>query len=191
VAVRDALKDKALAPETPVEIWYQDEARVGQKNGLTYQWAPKGERPRQPKDQRYDNAYIFGAICPARGTGAALVMPYANTEAMNGHLAEIALNVAPGAHAVVLIDGAGWHTSKMIATPTNITLLKLPAYCPELNAQENIWQYMRQNWLSNRIFVDYAAIREACCNAWNNLITDPKRITSIGNRDWASISHNL
>ena len=168
-----------------------DEARVGQKNGLTYQWASKGERPRQPKDQRYDSAYIFGAICPARGTGAALVMPYANTEAMNGHLAEIALNVAPGAHAVVLIDGAGWHTSKMIATPTNITLLKLPAYCPELNAQENIWQYMRQNWLSNRIFADYAAIREACCKAWNNLIADPKRITSIGNRAWASISQNL
>ena len=104
-----------------------DEARVGQKNGLTYQWASKGERPRQPKNQRYESAYIFGAICPARGLGAALVMPYANTEAMNGHLAEIALNVAPGAHAVVLIDGAGWHTSKMIATPTNITL---GAWCP-------------------------------------------------------------
>jgi hypothetical protein len=191
VAVRGALKDKGLAPETPVEIWFQDEARVGQKNGLTYQWAPTGERPRQPKDQRYDSAYIFGAICPARGTGAALVMPYANTEAMNGHLAEIALNVAPDAHAVVLIDGAGWHTSTAIVTPANITLLKLPAYCPELNAQENIWQYMRQNWLSNRIFADYAAIREACCNAWNNLIADPKRITTIGTRDWASISQNL
>jgi hypothetical protein len=59
------------------------------------------------------------------------------------------------------------------------------------NAQENIWQYMRQNWLSNRIFADYAAIRGACCNAWNNLIADPKRITTIGNRDWASISQNL
>ena len=118
-------------------------------------------------------------------------MPHTNTEAMNGHHAEIALNVARVAHAVVLIDGAGWHTSKMIATPASITLLKLPVYCPELNAQENIWRYMRQKWLSNPIFAHYAAIRKACCNAWNNLIADPKRISSNRNRDWATISQNL
>lgn len=180
-----------MTPATPIEIWYQDEARVGQKNGLTYQWATKGTRPRQPKDQRYDNAYIFGAICPARGQGAALVMPYADTDAMNLHLAEIAQTVMPGAHAVVLIDGAGWHTSKTLRTPANITLLKLPAYCPELNPQENIWQYMRQTWLSNRIFENYDAIREACCIAWNSLIQQPQRITSIGIREWANIGQNL
>lgn len=158
---------------------------------MTYQWAIKGSRPRQPKDQRYDNAYIFGAICPARATGAALVMPYADTDAMNHHLAEIACNVAQGAHAVVLIDGAGWHTSKALRVPANITLIKLPAYCPELNAQENIWQYMRQTWLSNRVFENYAAIREACCAAWNNLIADPNRITAIGHREWATVRQNL
>jgi hypothetical protein len=185
------LKDKALAAGTPVEIWFQDEARVGQKNGLTYQWAAKGTRPRQPKDQRYDNAYIFGAICPARGQGAALVMPYADTDAMNGHLAEIAQTIAQGAHAVVLIDGAGWHIAKALRVPANITLIKLPAYCPELNAQENIWQYMRQTWLSNRIFQNYEDIREACATAWRNLVADPKRITSIGNRPWATISQDL
>lgn len=118
-------------------------------------------------------------------------MPYADTEAMNEHLAEIARHVAPGAHAVVVIDGAGWHTAKALRTPGNITLLKIPAYCPELNAQENIWQYMRQTWLSNRVYDNYAAIREACCEAWNRLIADPKRITSIGTRDWAIIGDNL
>ena len=118
-------------------------------------------------------------------------MPYADTGAMNQHLAEIAQAVSPGAHAVVLIDGAGWHTSKALRVPANITLLKLPAYCPELNPQENIWQYLRQTWLSNRVFENYAAIREACCNAWNNLIAQPQHIISIGTREWANISQNL
>lgn len=112
-------------------------------------------------------------------------MPYADTDAMTDHLQEIAHNVAKGAHAVVLIDGAGWHTAKALRVPVNITLLKLPAYCPELNPQENIWQYMRQTWLSNRVFENYDAIKEACCTAWNNLIADPSRITSIGRRQWA------
>jgi transposase len=118
-------------------------------------------------------------------------MPYADTDAMNDHLAEIAQNVALSVHAVVLIDGAGWHTAKALRVPANITLLKLPAYCPELNARENIWQYMRQTWLSNRIFENYQAIRNACCDAWNKLIADPKRITSIGTRQSATLGQNL
>ena len=70
-------------PETtPVEIWFEDEARIGQKNGPVRQWAKRGTRPRQPADQRYDNAYLFGAICPARGVGAALALPYADTDMM-------------------------------------------------------------------------------------------------------------
>ena len=69
----------------PVEIWFQDEMRLGQKNGLVRQWARRGSRPRQPADQRYESAYLFGAICPARGTGAALALPYADTEAMQLH----------------------------------------------------------------------------------------------------------
>jgi putative transposase len=78
-----------VAQGKPVEIWFQDEARIGQKNGMVRQWARRGSRPRQPADQRYDSAYLFGAICPARGTGAGLAMPYADTEAMQFHLDEI------------------------------------------------------------------------------------------------------
>ncbi|CAH2396890.1 hypothetical protein MES4922_180028 [Mesorhizobium ventifaucium] len=95
----------------PVEIWFQDEARVGQKNGLVRQWARRGTRPRQPADQRYKSAYLFGAICPARGMGAALALPFADTEAMQLHLDEISRNVTKGAHAVLLLDRAGWHTT--------------------------------------------------------------------------------
>jgi hypothetical protein len=120
----------ALTKRKPIEIWFQDEARIGQKNGLARQWARRGSRPRQPADQRYDSAYLFGAICPARGTGAALAMPYADTQAMQLRLDEISRAVARGAHAVLLLDRAGWHTTGRLALPKNITLIFLPSRAP-------------------------------------------------------------
>jgi transposase len=97
------------------------------------------------RDTRYEWAYIFGAVCPERATGAALVLPFANTEAMNLHLAEISRTVAPGAHAVLVLDGAGWHGGKDLAVPDTISLLTLPPYAPELNPVENVWEYLRGN----------------------------------------------
>lgn len=159
--------------------------RVGQKNGLVRQWARKGTRPRQPKDQRYRSAFLFGAICPARGVGAAIVMPFADTHAMQVHLDEISRAVRPGAHGVLLMDRAGWHTTAQLAMPANIIPVLLPPRWPELNPVENVWQYLRQNHLSNRVFADEDAIVDACCEAWNRLIDQPQRIRSIGLRDWA------
>jgi transposase len=121
--------------------------------------------------------------------GAALVLPVADGEAMNLHLAEISRNVTTGSHAVVLLDGAGWHqTGGKLNVPDNISLLKLPAYSPELNPTENVWEYSRQNQLSNRIFKSYDAIVDACCDAWNALTAEPGRIRSIATRPWASIN---
>ena len=148
------------------------------------QWARRGTRPRQPADQRYESAYLFGAICPARGTGAALALPFADTEAMQLHLDEIARTVAKGAHAVLLLDRAGWHTTGALAVPKNITLILLPSRAPELNPVENVWQYLRQNWLSNRIFETYDHIIDAACDAWRKLIAQPATITAIGTRQW-------
>src|SRR5262249_48725263 len=96
--------------------------------------------------------YLFGAVCPERGAGAALVLPACDCEAMQLHLDEIATKAALGAHAIILLDQAGWHGAKALVVPNNISLLPLPPRAPELNGQENIWQFMRQNWLSNRIF---------------------------------------
>ena len=103
-------REKDVEPSA-IEVWFADEARVGQKNKITRRWAKRGARPSAPKDQRTASAYIFGAICPKDGKGAALVMPRCNTEAMNLHLAEIATQIAPGAHAALLVDQAGWHLS--------------------------------------------------------------------------------
>jgi hypothetical protein len=136
------------------------------------------------RDQRHLNAYIFGAVCPAWDKGAALVMPYVNTEAMNMHLLEISRAVRAGAHAIIIMDGAGWHMAHDVHVPDNLTLMPLPPYSPELNAQENIWQYLRQNYLASRIFATYAEIVDACCNAWNALVAESGRIHSIASRDW-------
>src|SRR5712672_1874981 len=118
--------------------------RVGQKNKLTYRWAMKGSRPRAAHDQRTQSTYLFGAVCPERGAGAALVLPACNTEAMQLHLDEIATKITPGAHAILLLDQAGWHGAKALQVPNNISLLQLPPRAPELNGQENIWQFMRR-----------------------------------------------
>jgi transposase len=104
---------------------------------------------------------------------------------MSLHLSEISQAVAPGAHAVVLLDQAGWHQSKRLVIPDNITLMPLPAKAPDLNPVENVWQFLRENWLSNRIFPSYEVILDHCCAAWNKLIDQPWRIMSIGLRDWA------
>ena len=145
----------------------------------------RGTRPSASSDQRTASTYIFGAICPQQGKGAALVLPTCNTEAMSLHLAEIAKAIAPGAHAVLLLDQAGWHLSARLAVPQNITISPLPPKSPELNPMENIWQFLRDNWLSNRIFPAYDQIVDHCCAAWNKLVDQPWRIMSIGLRNWA------
>ena len=101
-------------------------------------------------------------------------------------LAEISKAVAPGAHAAVLLDQAGWHLSKRLKVPDNLTLVPLPSKAPELNPMENAWQFIRDNWLSNRIFTSYEDILDHCCAAWNKLTDQPWRMMSIGLRDWAN-----
>ena len=180
-----ALPEAVRRAGTPIEVWFQDEARVGQQGTLTYVWAERGSRPRALKDLRREWAYLFGAVCAERGVGAALVLPHANTHAMTLHLAEISRQVAPGAHAVLVCDGAGWHrTGGRLRVPDNITLLRLPPYSPELNPVETIWDYLRDNKLSNSVFDTYDTIVDRCCAAWTWLMDAPDRIRSIASTPW-------
>ena len=116
------------------------------------------------------------------------MLPFADTEAMNAHLAEIARTVAPGAHAILVLDGAGWHRGGELVVPANISLLELPPYAPELNPVENVWQFLRANWLAISVFDDYPAIVDACCAAWNRFADDPATVTSISQRAWATVN---
>jgi hypothetical protein len=179
----------ASAAGKPVEVWYSDEARVGQKGSIAYVWAPIGSRPPMVRDNRHDSVHLFGAICPARGVGAAIIMPAVNTEAMNEHLKEISAQVSTGAHALLVCDGAGWHQpGDRLQVPDNITLLPLPPYAPELNPMENVWEYLRPNKLSRLVWDSYEAMVAACKEAWHFLVNDPPRIASIGTRTWACVN---
>lgn len=108
---------------------------------------------------------------------------------MNLHLAEISANVADGAYAVLVVDGAGWHkVGGTLRVPANVSLLLLPPYSPELNPVENVWAFLRGNKLSNQVFETYNAIVDACCDAWNWFTSQPERITTIGTRSWTRVS---
>ena len=112
-------------------------------------------------------------------------MPRCGAEAMNLRLAEIATQIAPGAHAALLVDQAGWRLSGKLDVPPNIAIVPPPAKRPELNPQENVWRFMRDNWPSNRLFKSYDDILAHCCAARNKLVDQPWRIMSIGLRQWA------
>ena len=114
------------------------------------------------------------------------MLPRADTAMMQLHLDEISRTVAAGAHAVVLMDRAGWHGTDNLTVPKNLTIPSAAVPVSRIEPPvENIWQYLRQTWLSNRVFETYDAILDAGCDAWNRLLAQPETIMSIGLRDWA------
>ncbi len=167
-----------------VELWFEDEARIGQKGRTTHVWYQKGQRPRGVREHRFASAHLFGAVRPERDTGVALVLPEVSTAAMNLFLAELSRAVPAGTHAVVVLDRAGWHVSADLAVPPNLTLVHLPPYSPELNPVENVWQYLRERWLSHRALADYDAVLDAACAAWNALRAEPGRLRSLTAFPW-------
>ena len=170
-----------------MEIWFQDEHRIGQQGSLTRIWARKGKRPRAPRQQQFISAYIFGAVCPEKDKGGAVIMPQANTASMQAHIDEIDQQVEKGKHAIIVLDKAGWHTSKNLRIPKNISLVPLPPYSPELNPQEQVGRQMKHNDLANRNFNNYKDIIEACSQAWLKIVSTPGTIHSLCSRAWASI----
>ena len=107
-----------------VDIWFQDETRIGQQGSTSRMWAKKGTRPRALKQQQFTYTYIYGAVCPSTGQAVGLVLPYANTTCMSLHIDEIAGSVPEGRHALVLMDGAGWH--QQCHARSHLSLLKIP-----------------------------------------------------------------
>jgi len=148
----------------------------------------RGKRPRMVKNQRYRSAYIFGAVCPARDTGTALVITHVSITAMNLLLEEVASQLPRGTHAVMLIDIVGWPTSGKIGMPANISLLILPPYSPALNGIEPVLQYFRDRYLSERLFTRTSEIIDACCDVGKRLIEEPGRIRSLTNLDRIRVS---
>lgn len=178
-------------PDKKIEVWWQDESRIGQQGSLSRVWATKGTRPRIIRQKQFLSTYIFGAVCPAKDKGCALILPEANTGMMQIHLDLIAENIEKESLAVILMDRASWHTTESLIIPTNIRLMPFPPYSPELNPMEQVWQQLRKIKLSNVCFDNYEHIVKACCEAWNTFCDKDGNILQLCSRDWATVKNNL
>jgi len=154
-----------------------DEARFGQQGTTTRIWAATGSRPTAVKQTRYEWVYLYAAVEPATGVSVALQAPQVNTGTMNVFLKMLGQELGPLDHAVLIMDQAGWHKSRALALPDNISVLLLPPYSPELNPVERLWAYLRGHYLSNRVFEDYKHLLDAGAQAWQRLT--PERLRSV------------
>ncbi|NOH86084.1 IS630 family transposase [Vibrio sp. 03-59-1] len=148
-----------------VDVWFQDEARFGQQNTTTRLWAERGTRPRVVKQQQFEYAYLFGSVCPAKGVGEAIVVPWVNKDIMISHLEQISKATERSRHAVVIMDGASWHSDDIGNEFNNVSIIKLPPYSPEL----------------------YNDIVSQVCRAWNGFLECSDRVTKMCSRDWIEL----
>jgi hypothetical protein len=167
-----------------IRLFFQDEARIGQKGRTCHVWWKRGERPPGLADKRFTFAYIFAAVEPGTDNAFALVLPYVNTEAMQLFLDSFSVTIAADEHVALVLDQAGWHGSAALLVPNNITLVPLPPYSPELNPVERLWLYLKERFLSHRLHEDYDAIVDAASRAWNRLAAEPGRITLLCSYPW-------
>jgi len=170
-----------------VDIWFQDEARIGQQNTTTKIWAEKGSRPSVVRQQQFISTHIYGAVCPATGQTEALISPILSMEMMQNHLQLISDATPKGRYAVVIMDRASWHSEKIVGRFNNLSILHLPPYSPELNPIEQVWSWLRQNDLANFVFKDYEDIVEQVTRAWNNFRHQVEGVKTLSFREWANL----
>jgi len=170
-----------------IDIWVQDESRIGQQGSLCRIWAPTGSRPRKVKQQQFISVYIYGAACSKTGDSFGLILPTTNTVAMQIYIDLLSTHINEDRHIALVIDNAGWHTSKQLEIPENITLIPLPPYSPELNPAEQIWEWMKHNYLSNMCFKNYDNIVDKLSIAWNAFSNDIELVKSICTRGWMNV----
>jgi hypothetical protein len=183
--LRDALITAAQDhPDKRIRLFFQDEARVGQKGRLCHRWWITGQRPPGLCDQRFDWTYLFAAIDPITGDAFALVMPTVSTKVMQRFLDDFSKTLADDEQAVMVLDGAGWHAATSLRVPENITLVHQPPYSPECNPVERVWLFLRERFLSLQVWPDKDAIIQACCEAWNAVVDDPNRLQSLCLQPW-------
>lgn len=175
---------RAAHPGWRLQVWFQDEARIGNKGRVCHRWWPRGERAPGRCERGYQSVYLFAAVRPATGEDFTLVLPRVSADLMSLFLARFAASLPQDVHAVLVLDGAGWHDPRALRVPDNLTLVPLPPYSPELNPVERVWLYLRERFLSLRALADTEAIIEACCHAWNALVAEPGRLRSLCAYPW-------
>src|SRR5512142_291490 len=166
-------------PDEEVQVWNQDEARFGQQGTRTRVRARKGSRPRRVRQNGRESLYVLTAVCAASGAAMGLIMPELNAAVVNLFLEQFARQLAPGVHAVLLWDNAGYHVSKDLVVPSNVSLIGLLPYSPELNPVENLWHYLRAHYWSHGVYPDYDTLLAVATETWRKVCLDPEKVRSI------------
>lgn len=169
-------------PGKTVRVFVSDEARIGQKGTLTRVWAPTGSRPTLVRQCEYDWLYLWAAVDPMTGDSIAMITPTVNTELMQRFIDGLSGHLKDHEYAVLVLDNAGWHHARALVWPRNVTPMYLPAYSPELNPAENVWQFLRSHQLSNQVFENYESMLRRADAAWSTL--DPARLRSLCRCPW-------
>ena len=181
----------AAHPEEEIHTYFQDEARFGQKGTITRVWARRGSQPRAVRQTGFTSLYVLAAVCAATGAMSAVIMPTLNTEVVNLFLEQFARELPAGVHAVLIWDGAGFHTSEDVVVPSNVSLIQLPPYSPELNPVENLWHYLRAHHWSNRPYRDYDALQEEAVRSLCAVREDTETIKTVCNPRYLSRAHEI
>lgn len=169
----------AAHPDQQLRVYFEDESRFGQQGTLTNVWAPRGTRPTAVRQTEYGYLWVLGAVCPATGHAEGLLSPRLNTAVVNTFLEQFSRSLAADEHAVLIWDGAGFHTSGSLRLPANVSVLQLPAYSPELNPVENLWHYLKSHFWSNRTYDDYEALETAAIEAWKKAVLDAALMQTV------------
>jgi transposase len=149
---------------------------------VTRLWSLRGVTPEAPQQMDFDWTFLWGVVNPATGEHFGLVLPEVNTEMATLFFQQFSAHLEPGRHAVVLLDGAGWHGERCVAAAPNVTLLLLPPYSPQLNPIERLWRWIKKNFLANRVFETLEALIDRLCEAWRSLT--PDLIQTLCRAEW-------
>lgn len=162
---------------------FQDEGRFGRISDLRRCWAPPGFRPDVPAQVVREYAYVFAAASPHDGTMVSLILPEVNARMMSIFLEEVA-RCHPGDFILMFMDQAGWHKSRELKVPQGMRLIWLPAYSPQCNPAEHIWDEMREKWFANKVFDSMDAVEDTLMDALVTLGKDKERIADLTGFDW-------
>jgi transposase len=171
----------------PILLFAQDEGRFGRISDVRRAWSPLGMRPQAPRQVIRTYLYVFTAVCPALGKMTSLILPWANTEMMNIFLRQVAEDF-PDYFILMLVDQAGWHTSRKLAVPENIRLIELPPRSPELNPSEHIWEELREKNFANKAFRDLDEVEDNLCQGLNDLAGNLAKLRSMTNFPYLNIT---
>ena len=160
-------------------MWFEDEARFGQQGTLTRVWAERGSRPAAPGQVGYANVQVLTALCPATGRAEGLIAERLTAGVAQLFLDQLSATLPAGVHAVLVWDGAGWHTAGCVRAPANLTLVTLPPYSPELNPVERLWHYLREHHWSNRVYRGVEELEEAAVGGWRAVCLRPALVQTV------------